>query len=66
MFQRSPLPIRQQELPITQNVLSTESYQIPRVCVNDPPDLSSIQPYQSVEVNYQTKSKFNIYNKKKL
>ena len=60
MFQRSPLPIRHEELPVTQNVLSNESYQILQICIGDKPDLSPIHTPQSVEVNYQTKSKFNL------
>ena len=64
MYQRSPLPIRQEELPVTQNDISTESndksYNLPQIYINDNTDLSSVEPDQSVEMNYQSKSKLNL------
>ena len=60
MFQQSPLPIRQEELPVTQSVLSNNSINVPRICVSDSDENIPIQPFQPVEVNYQTESKLNL------
>lgn len=67
MFQRSPLPTRQGELPVTSpfvhNLGTTETLQIPQICVPPSPNTNNpicIQPSQSLEVNYQAKAKTNL------
>ena len=62
MYQQSPLPIKHTELPVTPNVLSNETYRIPEICVDT---VKSVTPTicdtpQSIEINYQTKSEYNI------